>query len=40
MKANIPGLDKIMETFVKDTRFFIYMELEKHLLVTQLVTLE
>jgi hypothetical protein len=35
---HVQVMDKIMETVVKDTHFFINMELGHHLSVTQLVS--
>jgi hypothetical protein len=35
---DIKGMDKIMETVVKDTHFFIKTELGRHMPVVQLVS--
>lgn len=36
--SNVWGMDKIKDTVVKDTRFFINTELAHHLSVIQLVS--
>jgi len=37
-QLNVQGMDKIMETAVKDIRFFINVETGYHLTVIQLLT--